>query len=125
MSDNVVLTINKLTKIESDDDATVYRANLSGRYVHPGEVASIVDIKITLESQDKTALGKVGESRRVVISPINATLDDFSVKVEHSGKNKVVQVAAEMINQFGIEGARDVMDAVQKAKQDNEDGTSS
>jgi hypothetical protein len=121
MSDNVVLTINKLTKIESDDDATVYRANLSGQYVHPGEVASIVDIKITLESQDKTALGKVGEARRVVISPVNTTLDEFTTKIEHSGKSKVVQVAADMINQFGIEGARDVMDAVQKAKQENQE----
>jgi hypothetical protein len=82
MSDNMVLTINKLTKIESDDDATVYRASLSGQYVHPGDVASIVDIKITLESQDKTTLGKVGEARRVIISPVNTTLDKFTEKAE-------------------------------------------
>lgn len=77
MTDSVVLTINKLHKIESDDDATIYRANMSGQYVHPGEVATIVDIKITLESGDKTALGKVGEVRRITISPVNTTLEQF------------------------------------------------
>lgn len=101
MIDSVVLTTNKLTKIESDDDITKYRANMSGQYVHSKDgLASIVDIKISLESSDKFALGKVGESHRITISPVNATLDQFEdVTIEHHGN----------------EG-----DAVQKAKDDGE-----
>lgn len=77
---STVLTISKLTKVESDDP-TFYKADMKGQYVHSkGGVTSIVDIKVTIESEDKDALRKVGEAKRITISPINASLDDFSIK---------------------------------------------
>ncbi len=73
---------------------TVYRVNMNGQYIHTkGNSTSIVDIKITLESSDRSVLGKVGEAYQITIRLLHAPPDQFeNATVEHHGNNEVVDM---------------------------------
>lgn len=64
------------------------------------------------------ALCKDPEAWQVRLDDKQSTLQDFgtSVKVEHHGTNEALGLAAEMVNAYGLEGAKDVLAAAKKAK---------
>lgn len=56
------------------------------------------------------------ETTSIVFNDGQASLKDYEVKVEHHGKNEVGGIAAEMINTYGLDGAKKVLEVAKKEK---------
>jgi len=58
------------------------------------------------------------EVTSIVFNDEQSSLTDFetAVKAEYHGKNKVLKTAVAMINEFGLEGAKNVCEAAVEAK---------